>query len=75
MPENTKVYLNSVNHELISNISGCMEKQIFITTDEVMMRGFDYRSPTKMLHLYILKSFATQRQALQALNRVGRRGD
>ena len=39
------------------------------------MRGIDYRSNGVAMHLIIAKSFDTERDALQGLNRVGRFGD
>lgn len=39
------------------------------------MRGLDYRSRKVPMHLVIAKSFSTERDAMQGLNRVGRFGD
>jgi hypothetical protein len=39
------------------------------------MRGIDYRSRNVAMHLIIARSFDTERDALQGLNRVGRFGD
>jgi hypothetical protein len=44
-----------------------------VATDKFAMRGFDYRG--NMVTLILAKSFENEREAMQALNRVGRFGD
>lgn len=48
---------------------------LIVTTSTFGMRGIDYRSSGASMHLVIAKSFDTERDALQGLNRVGRFGD
>ena len=49
--------------------------KVLIAIDSQVMRGFDYRSPTKPICLILAKGFESQRDAEQALSRVGRHGD
>lgn len=48
---------------------------LIVTCSTFGMRGIDYRSVSVPINLIISKSFDTERDALQGLNRVGRFGD
>ena len=47
---------------------------LLVVTDPKLMRGYDYRS-TVGIDLVIDKQFASEREMIQGLNRVGRNGD
>ena len=48
---------------------------VISVSDENLMRGVDYRSDNSGIVLVIAKTFATRRDAMQGLMRVGRFGD
>jgi hypothetical protein len=48
---------------------------VLVACDMFGMRGIDYRSRSVPLHLIIAKSFASERNRDQGLNRCGRFGD
>ena len=49
--------------------------QLVVVTDELYMRGIDYRAPTLGLDLMIDATFSSDRAYAQGLARVGRFGD
>jgi len=55
------------------NLSG--NHKILIVTESSYMRGTDFRAPTHGITLILAKSFESERDAEQALARVGRFGD
>lgn len=49
--------------------------RVLVASDVGTMRGVDLRAPTRGLVLVIRKGFASERDKMQALTRVGRQGD
>ena len=53
--------------------SGCYP--LWVTSDPEVMRGYDFRSQKVGMILCIAKSFASMRDAIQGMGRVGRFGE
>ena len=49
--------------------------KVLVAHDQIAMRGFNYRSSTCRLALFIDKAFENMRELIQGYSRVGRRGD
>ena len=67
------IYKNAYTRDELHNYSD--QARAYIVTDEVLMRGFDYRSPATGIALLIARKLSTQRAYLQAIGRAGRMGD
>ena len=48
---------------------------VIFTKDKTMMRGIDFRAPTKGITLLVCEPFTHPREAIQAAYRVGRQND
>ena len=68
---------NFTNHKLLRDLDTRISDrhQIIATSDEALMRGFDFRAKVNGICLIVDNSFCTQRDADQALARVGREKD
>lgn len=49
--------------------------RVLAAVEEIVMRGFDYRSRDCQMSLVVARSFSNDREAIQGLGRVGRWGD
>ena len=67
------IYTNAFTRDALHNDGD--QVRAYIVTDEVLMRGFDYRSPETGIALLIARKLSTQRAYLQAIGRAGRNGD
>ena len=47
----------------------------FVVTDRMVMIGIDFKSPTTGMNLILDRGLESEREAVQALSRVGRYGE
>ena len=69
-----QMILNEYDTKVLANLDGIAGRKILVVTDEVLMRGFDYRSNCG-IELLIAAQFIHERAYEQGLGRVGRNGD
>ena len=69
-----RVLENEKDSSVLANLDA-KPGYLLIITDEVLMRGFDYRAPTNGIELLLARDFACERHLVQALGRVGRHYD
>ena len=66
--------VNEYDTKVLVNFDNIAGRKILVVTDEVFMRGFDYRSNCG-IELLIATQFIHERAYEQGLGRVGRNGN